>query len=80
MTSLDEKVRAILDDVSEEFNALPFDERKRICKYTSHMQILTIWQMINGDTDLITKRWKDKQRQWLKNCVESHMKEYGRAE
>ena len=77
MTTLDEKVTAIIDNVSSDFNHLPIEERKRIGRYISKMQILTIWQMLNKDGDLVTKRWKDKQRDWLKNCVETHRREYG---
>lgn len=77
MTTLDEKVKAIIDNVSSDFNNLPIEERKRIGRYKSETQILTIWQMLNKDSDLVTKRWKDKQRDWLKNCVETHQREYG---
>ena len=76
MTSLEERVRGIIENVGEEFNALPIEERKRINKFLSHMQILTIWQMINKDGDIITHRWREKQRKWLKNCVERHLKEW----
>lgn len=74
-TSLDEKVNCILD--SSDFNSLPFDERKRICKYLSHQQILTLWQTLNKDKHLTTEAWRKKQRAWLKNCVEFHIREYG---
>lgn len=76
MTSLKEKVNGINEGVSAEINKLPYEERKRIQKYTSYMQILTIWKMLNADNDLTTQRWRDKQKQWLKNCVESHLKEW----
>lgn len=79
MTSLEEKVIGIIENVCEEFNNLPIEERKRINKYLSYMQISTIWQMLNNDKDITTNSWKDKQRewQWLKNCVEIHLKEWG---
>ena len=77
MTTLEEKVKAIIDNVSSDFNALPKEERIKIIRYTSEMQILTIWQMLNKDNDLTTKRWRDKQKAWLKNCVESHQRDYG---
>ena len=77
MTTLDEKVNAILGNVSEDFNAMPFEERERIKRYTSYEQILTIWQMINKDKDLTTERWREKQRKWLENCVSLHQREYG---
>ena len=76
MTTIEEKAIAIMENVADEFNALPFEERKRINKYVSNMQILTIWQMINKDEDIVTHRWKEKQRKWLKNCVERHLKEW----
>lgn len=76
MTSLDEKVNGILESVRDDFNSLPIEERKRIGKYLSYMQILTIWQMLNRDKDITTNSWRDKQREWLKNCVETHLKEW----
>lgn len=75
MTTLEEKVNGIIEGVSADFNNLPFEARKRTAKYTSEMQILTIWQMLQDKTDT-TDRWRKKQRQWLKNCVERHLKEY----
>ena len=76
MTTLEERARAIIENVGEEYNALPIEERKRINKYLSHMQILTIWQMLNKDEDIVTHKWKVKQRKWLNNCVERHLKEW----
>lgn len=76
MTSLEEKVKGILENVGEDFYNLPIEERERIDKYLSYKQILTIWQMLNKDKDIITDRWRDKQREWLKNCVELHLKEW----
>ena len=73
MTSLEEQVKGIIENVGAEFNALPFEDRKQINKYLSFMQILTIWQMLNKDKDT-TNAWRDKQREWLKNCVEMHLK------
>ncbi len=77
MTTLEEKVNAILENVGDDFNNLPFEERKRINRYISRTQILTIWQMLLKDKDLTTKRWREKQRAWLENCVKSHQTEYG---
>jgi hypothetical protein len=76
MTTLEEKVKDIIDNVSTEFNDLPFETRKAIHKFTSEMQILTIWQMLNKDKDITTQKWRDKQRKWLENCVEYHLKEW----
>ena len=78
MTTLTEKVNAIIEN--SDFNDLPFEERKRICMYLSRMQILTIWQMLNKDKHLTTDAWRKKQLNWLKNCVESHQREYGIGE
>ena len=77
MTSLEERVNGIIENVGDEFNGLPFEERKRINKYLSFIQILTLWQMLNKDKDITTNAWRDKQREWLKNCVEMHLKEWG---
>lgn len=75
MTTLEEKVMAIIE--SSDFNDLPFEERKKICKYLSRMQILTLWQVLNKYNDLVTPAWKKKMRSWLKSCVEDHQNEYG---
>lgn len=77
MTSLEEKVRAIIDNVGDDFNSLPFEERKRIARFTSQQQILTIWQMMNKNKDITTDRWRKEQRKWLENCVNSHQREWG---
>ena len=74
MTTLEEKVQNILD--FSDFNDLPFEERKRICKYTHEQQILTIWQTLNKHKDLTTESWRRKQREWLKGCIESYRREY----
>lgn len=65
MTTLDEKVKGILENVSIEFNALPLEERKRIHKFLSYEQILTIWQTLNKDESVTTQAWRNKQRKWL---------------
>lgn len=77
MTSLEEKVEAIIDNVGEDFNSLPFEERKRIARFMSRQQILTIWQMMNKNKDITTKRWRNEQRKWLENCVNNHQREWG---
>lgn len=76
MTTLEEKVRDVLDN--SDFNDLPYEERKRISKYTQEQQILTIYQMIQKDNGLTTKLWRDKQRQWLANCVKTYREEWNR--
>ena len=74
MTTLEEKVRNILD--GSDFNDLPFDERKRIGKYMAEQQILTIWQTLLSNKHLTTDAWRKKQRQWLANCVEQYRRNY----
>jgi hypothetical protein len=78
MTTLIEKVNDIIEN--SDFNDLTFEERARICKYLSRMQILTIWQMLNKDEHLTTDAWRKKQLNWLKNCVELYQREYGIGE
>lgn len=75
MTSLEEKVMAIIE--SSDFNDLPFEERKRIGKYLSRMQILTLWQVLNLYEDVVTPAWRKKIRTWLKACVDAYQNEYG---
>lgn len=72
--SLEEKIRYILDD--SDFNDLPYEERKRIIKYTLEKQILTIYQTLKQDQDLTTEAWRRKQRAWLQNCVDRYYREY----
>jgi hypothetical protein len=75
MTTLEEKINLIIDH--SDFNDLPFEERKRICKYLTEQQILTLWQTLKKYPDLTTEAWRKKQRAWLKNCVETYDHEYG---
>ena len=70
MTTLEEKVRAILD--FSDFNDLPFEERKRISKYMAEQQILTIWQTLLRFPELTNATWKKKQREWLEDCVNQY--------
>lgn len=70
MTTLEEKVRSILDE--SDYNSLPYEERVKIGKYMAEHQILTIWQTLHSNSDLTTEAWKKKQRKWLANCVESY--------
>lgn len=78
MTTLEEKVVAIIEN--NDFNDLPYEERKRIIKYLGIIQILTLWQVLNKDGDLVTPAWRKKMREWLKACVESYQKEYGEVD
>ena len=74
MTTLEEKVRNILDE--SDFNELPFEERIRICKYRDEQQILTIWQTLETDKHLTTDAWRKKQRHLLANCVKRYIHNY----
>ncbi len=76
MTSLEERVNGIIENVGNEFNNLPIEERKRIGKYLSYTRILTIWKMLNKDEDITTNVWRNKQFEWLEDCVEIHLKEW----
>lgn len=75
MTTFEEKVMAIIE--GSDFNDLPFEERERIGKYLTWMQILTLWQVLNMFGELVTPAWKKKIRAWLKNCVEDYRNDYG---
>lgn len=75
MTTLEEKVRDILDN--SDFNDLPFEERKKICRYRDEQQILTLSQTITINSHLTTKAWRTEQRKWLEDCVEQYRKNYG---
>lgn len=57
---------------NSDFNSLPFEERKRICKYTAEQQILTLLQVIEKDSHLTTKAWRDKQTKWLEAIVRDY--------
>ena len=74
MTTLEEKVTAILED--SDFNDLPIEERRRIAKYMNEQQILTIWQTLLSHKDLTTEAWRKKQRAWLNNCVEQFRRNF----
>lgn len=69
MTTLEEKMQAILD--GSDFNDLPFEERKRICKYLDEKQILTIWQTLERDKHLTTEAWKKSKDNGLKTAWNS---------
>ena len=74
MTTLEEKVQAILD--FSDFNDLPFEERKKIGKYMAEQQILTIWQTLLRFPELTNATWKKKQRKWLEDCVNQYRKDH----
>ena len=72
--SLEEKVGYILAD--SDFNNLPFEERKRISKYTAEQQILTLYQVLNKYRDITTDCWREKIRKRLTDCVNTYYDEY----
>ena len=70
MDSLKRRVQKIINDKS--FNDLPIEQRKFICKFLIQQQILTIYQCIISNDDLMCKRLKYKLSEWLKNCVQEY--------
>ena len=77
MDSIKRKVEKIIDDKS--FNDLPIEQRQFIYKFLLQQQILTIYQCITSNDDLICKRLKYNLSEWLKNCVKNY-EECGKAE
>lgn len=75
MTSMEERFNAIQDD--SDFNDLPFETRKMICKYTAKQQMLTLYQVLHRHGDLTTTAWRAKIRDWLYNCIRLYEREYG---
>lgn len=71
-----ELVLNIIDSVSKEFNSLPDEEQKKICKYTSEMQILTLWQMLYYQEGLMCPTYRGKLKGWLDDCVHSFSSKY----
>ena len=71
-------VDSILD--SSDFNSLPFEERKKICRYTSEQQILTLYHTLIRNKEHTTSIWKMKQREWLMNCIRSYQREWGNGD
>ena len=69
-----EDAKAIIDN--SDFNSLPFEERKKIAKYMAEQQIQSMVQLIEKDSQLTTKAWRDKQTEWLGNVVASYKREY----
>ena len=51
------------------FNSLPIEERKRISKYMTEQQILTLYQVMEGSKDLTCLRWRNRIRDWLENVI-----------
>ena len=75
MKNLEEKVTNIINN--SDFNNLPFEERKRISKYMSEIQILTLWQVLTSERfkDFRCPRFNSHIRGWLENCVRDYQKE-----
>lgn len=68
-----DRVRDVLD--ASDFNSLSFEERKRIGKYMTQQQILTLWQVLESHKDLTNERWRKQIRAWLENCIWSYTEE-----
>ena len=62
-----QKVNQIMED--SDFNSLPFEERRKISKYMTQQQILTLWQVIEKYKDYESKVLRDKLRDWLENVI-----------
>lgn len=77
MDSIKRKAEKIIDDKS--FNDLPIEQRQFIYKFLLQQQILTIYQCITSNDDLICKRLKYNLSEWLKNCIKNY-EECGKAE
>ena len=74
MTSMEERFNAIQED--SDFNELPFETRKMICKYTAEEQMLTLYQVLHMHGDLTTTARREKIRDWLNNCISTYEIEY----
>lgn len=74
-TSFEEKLIDILEN--SDFNDLPYEERVRIGKYKAEQQILTLYQVSQKYSDVVTPAFKRKIKRWLESCVETYRKEYG---
>lgn len=74
MSKVIDEALAIIDN--SDFNSLPSEERKRICKYIIEQQILTLVQVIEKDSHLTTKAWREKQLKWLGNVISYYKSEY----
>lgn len=74
MSKVIDEAKAIVDN--SDFNSLPLEERKKICKYKTEQQILTLVQVIEKDSHLTTKAWREKQTEWLRNIVKDYKSEY----
>lgn len=70
MDSIKNIVQKIIDDKS--FNDLPIEQRQFIFKFLLQQQILTIYQCITSNDDLICKRLKYNLSEWLKNCIKNY--------
>ncbi|GEM_PF-5456328 len=69
--NLKERTIAIINDDAE-FNSLPFEERKRICKYIKQAEIQLLYQIIETNKELTTEAWREKKRKHLKNLVSEY--------
>lgn len=76
MKNLNDRAVAIINDDAE-FNSLPFEERKRICKYLRQTEIQMLYTLIEKDETLTTEAWRDKQLSWLLAMVKAFESDYG---
>ena len=62
-----QKVNQIMED--SDFNSLPFEERRKISRYMTQQQILTLWQVMENYKYYESKVLRDKLRDWLENVI-----------
>ena len=72
---LAERATAVINDDSE-FNSLPIEERRRICKYLLHAEVQLLYQIIESDKSLTTEAWRIKKKKYLETLVSSYEKNY----
>ena len=80
MTTLEEKVNCIIEEASNDYNSLPFEDRKRIAKYMAYEKIRTLWQVTNQNLAFITPEWKRRQIILIENLVSAYLVNYEQEE
>lgn len=77
---LKEKVGRIVEVTSDKFNALPYEKRVEMFEYIGEMQILTMWQLLHKNEELLCSKWKENVRSWLEWCIRDHFEHYMKEE
>ena len=73
---LTEQVNKVVNHCNSKFNALTFEKRMEICQYLSEMQILTIYQLLHRNEDLLCEKWKASTKGWLRDLLKSYIVSY----